>query len=303
MGEGGETYYGSGGMTPPLLRTISLPEELRSACNEARARGQSVGFVPTMGALHEGHLALVRLAKQRASFVVASVFVNPTQFGPHEDFARYPRDLAGDSAKLASAGADAVFAPDARAMYPEGEATRVRVVGLTDPLCGAFRPGHFEGVTTIVAKLFVLVGPSIAVFGRKDYQQLKVLERMAKDLFLPIEVVGHPIVRDPDGLAMSSRNAYLSPAERTRALALSRGLARASSAFDAGERDAAKLRALVHDEVAKAADSIDYVDVLDPERLAPFAAGRAGDRALAAIACRVGTTRLIDNRVLGEREG
>jgi pantoate--beta-alanine ligase len=196
-----------------------------------------------------------------------------------------------------------VFAPDARAMYPEGEATRVRVVGLTDPLCGAFRPGHFEGVTTIVAKLFVLVGPSIAVFGRKDYQQLKVLERMAKDLFLPIEVVGHPIVRDPDGLAMSSRNAYLSPAERTRALALSRGLALASSAFDAGERDAAKLRALVHDEVAKAADSIDYVDVLDPERLAPFAAGRAGDRALAAIACRVGTTRLIDNRVLGEREG
>src|SRR5579883_466499 len=160
------------------LETVSTPDEMRALCDQARARGERVGLVPTMGALHDGHLTLVRLARQRARWVVASVFVNPTQFGPNEDFAKYPRDLAGDAAKLAAAGAHALFAPDASAMYPPGDETRVRVGATAAPLCGAHRPGHFEGVTTVVAKLFALAGPSVAVFGRKDYQQLRVIARM-----------------------------------------------------------------------------------------------------------------------------
>ena len=210
-------------MTPALLRA---PDELRRACGLARSHGARVGFVPTMGALHEGHIALVRDAKRRAGFVAVSIFVNPTQFGPGEDFARYPRDLESDLAKLASADADAVFAPDSQAMYPDGDQTRVRVGELAASLCGPFRPGHFEGVATVVTKLFGLVGASVAVFGRKDYQQLAVIRRVVADLFLPVEVVGHPILREPDGLAMSSRNAYLSADERVRALGLSRGLSR-----------------------------------------------------------------------------
>jgi pantoate--beta-alanine ligase len=285
--------------TPP--RIVTTPDAFRAACDEARARGQRVGFVPTMGALHEGHLALVREAKRRAPFVAASIFVNPTQFGPNEDFARYPRDLAGDTAKLASVGADLVFAPEAGAMYPPGDETRVRVGKLAEPLCGRFRPGHFEGVATVVSKLFALAGPCVAVFGKKDYQQLAILRRLAIDLFFPVDVVGHPIVREADGLAMSSRNAYLSAADRARARSLSRGLAAAWRAFGAGERDAGALRALARAEVEKGADSIDYVDVADPASLAVFADGtRVGDRALVAIACRLGATRLIDNVVLGE---
>ena len=254
-----------------------------------------------MGALHEGHLALVRDAKERAPFVAVSIFVNPTQFGPNEDFSRYPRDLAADLAKLASAGADAVFAPEPGAMYPKGEETRVHVGTLAEPLCGRFRPGHFEGVATVVTKLFALAGPCVAVFGKKDYQQLAILRRVATDLFLPVEIVGYPIVREADGLAMSSRNAYLSPPDRQRALALSRGLAAAWRAFASGERDAAALRAAVRAEVERGADSIDYVDVTDADSLAPAPEGaKVGDRALVAIACRIGGTRLIDNVVLGE---
>ena len=216
------------------------PSELRDACDAARARGLRVGFVPTMGALHEGHLALTREAKKRASFVVCSIFVNPTQFGPNEDLARYPRDLEGDVRKLEDV--DVVFAPEPAAMYVPGERTRVRVDDLTSHLCGPHRPGHFEGVTTIVAKLFAIVGPSVAVFGKKDFQQLAVIRRMTKDLFFPVEVVGYPIVREPDGLAMSSRNAYLSAEERQRALGLSRGLSAAVRAFTRGERRAGVLR-------------------------------------------------------------
>jgi pantoate--beta-alanine ligase len=283
------------------MNVISNPDDFRRACDDARGRGKRVGFVPTMGALHEGHLSLVTLARSHADFVCASVFVNPTQFGPTEDFSRYPRDLEGDAKKLAGVGADLVFAPDAGAMYLPGDATRVRVSGLTDVLCGPFRPGHFEGVTTVVAKLFALAGPCLAVFGRKDYQQLAVLRRMAKDLFLPVDIVGHPIVREPSGLAMSSRNAYLSEDERRRALGLSRGLGHAAAAFAKGERSAGVLRKLVRDEVAKGADSIDYVDVCDADSLSVFADdGRVPERALVAIACRVGKTRLIDNVVLGE---
>jgi pantoate--beta-alanine ligase len=274
---------------------------MQAACDAARAVGQRVGFVPTMGALHEGHLALVRDARARADFVAASIFVNPTQFGPNEDYARYPRDLDGDMAKLASAGCDLVFAPQVSAMYPPGEQTRVRVGKLAEPLCGPFRPGHFEGVATVVTKLFAIVGRSVAVFGRKDYQQLAILRRLAIDLFLPVEVVGHPIVRERDGLAMSSRNAYLSAEERQRALALSRGLTLASRAFLAGERGAGKLRATARREVEAVASSIDYVDLADPVSLEVYADGAAaGDRALLAIACRIGQTRLIDNVVLGE---
>ena len=212
---------------------VRTPDELRALCNDARAARKRVAFVPTMGALHDGHLALVRAARETADFVVVSIFVNPTQFGPNEDFARYPRDLEGDANKLAPARVDAVFAPEPAAMYVAGEETRVRVGALAEPLCGAFRPGHFEGVATVVAKLFALVGPSVAVFGRKDYQQLAIIRRMAADLFMPVTVVGHPIVREADALAMSSRNAYLGADERARALCLSRGLRAASDAFAA----------------------------------------------------------------------
>lgn len=283
------------------IRVVSGPAEARAACDDARAQHKRVGFVPTMGALHEGHLALAREAKKRADFVVVSIFVNPTQFGPNEDLARYPRDLDGDTKKLAAVGVDLVFAPTEGAMYVEGERTRVRVDGLTAHLCGPHRPGHFEGVTTIVSKLFSIIGPSVSVFGKKDYQQLAVLRRMTRDLFFPIEVVGHPIIRESDGLAMSSRNAYLSADERARALSLSRGLSKAAAAFAAGERSAGALRALAHDEIAPHATSIDYVEVADADALEPFAnEARTGDRALLAVACRIGTTRLIDNVVLGE---
>jgi len=273
--------------------------ELRVLCNDARAAGKRVGFVPTMGALHDGHLALVRCAREAADFVVVSIFVNPTQFGPNEDFARYPRDLDGDVNKLAKVAASAVFAPEAGAMYPPGEETRVRVGALAEPLCGPFRPGHFEGVATVVAKLFAIVGPCAAVFGRKDYQQLAIIRRMTTDLFLPVALVGHPIVREADGLAMSSRNAYLSAEERARALSLSRGLRAAQTAFAKGERDAASLERLARAEVERGADTIDYVSVLDADSLARFSSPIERG-AVVAIACRVGKTRLIDNFVLGE---
>ncbi len=278
---------------------LKSPLDLRKACDAARARGLDVGFVPTMGALHAGHLALVKEARRRASFVVCSIFVNPTQFGPNEDLARYPRDLEGDVRKLE--GVDVVFAPEPEAMYVAGERTRVRVDDLTTHLCGADRPGHFEGVTTVVAKLFSLVGRSVAVFGKKDFQQLAVIRRMALDLFFPVEVVGHPIVREPDGLAMSSRNAYLSPEERQRALGLSRGLAAAARAFEQGERRAGALRKLALGAVEPIATSVDYVTVADPDAIQPFPDDVATpDRVLLAVACRVGATRLIDNIVLGE---
>jgi len=254
-----------------------------------------------MGALHRGHAALIEEARRRAGFVAVSVFVNPTQFGPNEDFARYPRTLDADVDKCKAAGASIVFAPAADAMYPSGEETRVHVGATADPLCGAHRPGHFEGVTTIVAKLFALTGPCVAVFGRKDYQQLKVLTRMAADLFLPVEVVGLRTVREPDGLALSSRNAYLSPADREAALSIPRGLTLAWQAFAKGERNAGVLRGLARASVAPVATSIDYVDVADPETLRVLADGdTTKDRALVAIALRIGTTRLIDNVVLGE---
>ncbi len=294
------------------MQIVREPEAFRRACDDARARGLRVGLVPTMGALHAGHVALVTEALRHIStrsdgaptpsgFVAVSIFVNPTQFGPNEDLARYPRTLPADVERCKHAGASLVFAPSVDAMYPPGEETRVRVGPTAGPLCGAHRPGHFEGVTTVVAKLFALAGPCAAVFGRKDYQQLQVITRMAKDLFLPVEIIGLRTVREPDGLALSSRNAYLSADDRARALAIPRGLAAASTAFEKGERDAGRLSSLARESVAPVATSIDYVDVADPVSLRILSAGdRTGDRALLALAVRIGTTRLIDNVVLGE---
>lgn len=264
-----------------------------------------MGVVPTMGALHRGHLTLVEEAKKRAQVVVTTIFVNPTQFGPNEDLARYPRDLEGDLAKCTSAGADLVFHPsDASVIYPPGDETRVRVPETAKHLEGSFRPTHFEGVATVCAKLFLAVGPSVACFGRKDYQQLQVIKRMVRDLFLPIEIVGIPTVREPDGLALSSRNAYLSVEDREKARAIPRGLAAAVVAWDKGERRTDELTKIARAPIESVATSIDYVACADPSTVAPCPQGSsAGERVLLAVAVRIGTTRLIDNVVLGEERG
>ncbi len=282
------------------LQVVTGVAEFRAACDAVR-RGGALGLVPTMGALHDGHLALVRAARERTAAVAVTIFVNPTQFGPNEDFSRYPRTLERDVELCREAGASLVFAPPAEAMYPTGERTRVRVAGLTDFLCGPKRPGHFEGVATIVTKLFCVAGPCVAVFGRKDYQQLKVIERLVRDLLLPVEVVGHPTVRDTDGLARSSRNVYLSDAERARALSIPRALSHAVRRFSAGERSAGALQAAAEAEITAAADRVDYVTLADADELTPLSPETvAGDRAVLAVAAFIGSTRLIDNVVLGE---
>jgi pantoate--beta-alanine ligase len=283
------------------LEVCTSVASYRSACDKLREQGGTVGLVPTMGALHEGHLALVAEARRRTANVAVSIFVNPTQFGPNEDFQRYPRPLEQDVARCREAGARLVFTPPASEMYPEDERTRVRVSGLTDALCGPFRPGHFEGVATIVTKLFSATGPAVAVFGRKDYQQLQVVRRMTRDLRLPVEIVGFSTVRDADGLALSSRNAYLSPEERRRALAIPRALARAISLHAGGERSAGALRRAALELIEPAATRIDYVTVADADELRPFGDSEAvGERAVLAVAAFVGTTRLIDNIVFSE---
>jgi len=273
-------------------------------CEVARRAGARVGFVPTMGALHEGHLTLAREARRRvgdSGLVAVSIFVNPTQFGPQEDLARYPRELDADVARCAVAGVDLVFAPSVAAMYPEGDQTRVRVPRVAEPFCGPLRPGHFEGVATVVTRLFALAGPCVAIFGRKDYQQWRLLDRMARDLFLPVELVGHPTVRDADGLALSSRNRYLSAADRERARAVPEALSAAVRAYAAGERDVAALRESARGVLAAGADAVEYIDLREPVDLDPLPARLADDgRAVLAVAVRVGGTRLIDNVVLGE---
>jgi pantoate--beta-alanine ligase len=281
-----------------VFRTVA---EFRAGCDALRRTGARLGFVPTMGALHAGHLRLVEVARRHAERVAVSIFVNPTQFGPKEDFAKYPRNLERDVELLRGAGADLVLSPSADEMYPPGEKTRVRVAALGEHLCGPFRPGHFEGVATVVTKLFAIAGPCTAVFGRKDYQQLKIIERLARDLLLPVEVVGELTVRDVDGLALSSRNAYLSADERRRALAIPRALAGASAAFRAGERRAAALIEPVRAALAQAGLRPDYAEIADADELFPFAPGAVvPERALLAIAAFCGATRLIDNLVLGE---
>ncbi|MEI8255472.1 MAG: pantoate--beta-alanine ligase, partial [Deltaproteobacteria bacterium] len=230
--------------------------------------------------------------------VAVSIFVNPTQFGPNEDFTRYPRELEADVARCGTASVDVVFAPESAAMYPPTEQTRVRVGSVAEPMCGRFRPGHFEGVATIVAKLFALTGGCVAVFGRKDYQQLQVLRQMSTDLFFPVDVVGVATVREADGLALSSRNRYLSPADRARALVIPTALGEAVRRWEAGERDARALQAHVDTLVRAGVDSVDYVEARDPDTLAEVRPGAT--RVLLALAVRVSGTRLIDNVVFGE---
>jgi len=277
------------------LETVTTIAQVRGIAGAARARGQSIGLVPTMGALHEGHLALVRRARKNDGLVVVSIFVNPTQFGPGEDHARYPRDLAADQRAAAPAGADVIFAPPVEEMYPPGDSTVVEVTGrLTAGLCGPFRPGHFRGVTTVVAKLFNIVAPDRAYFGEKDYQQLQVIKRMAADLRLPIEIVAVPTVREPDGLAMSSRNAYLSPEERRAAAVLYRSLEAARALVEAGETDAALLAAHLREIIeGEPLARPQYVEVVEPETLEPVR--RIGGPVVVALAAHVGKTRLIDN--------
>jgi pantoate--beta-alanine ligase len=276
------------------------PAQMRARAEDLRRDGRRIAVVPTMGALHEGHLALLHAARSRADVVILTIFVNPTQFGPNEDLSRYPRDEAGDLEQARGAGIDLAFCPDAAAMYPPGSQTFVEVRELSRPLCGASRPGHFAGVATIVTKLFHATLPHVAVFGEKDYQQLAILRRMVRDLDFGIEIVSVPIVREADGLAMSSRNAYLGPDERRAALSLSAGLAAAQAARAAGEREAAALLAAARAPIeAEPLARIDYVELRDADELTELGRIEPGRRAVLAMAVFVGKTRLIDNRVLG----
>ena len=277
---------------------------LRSACDRARAERGRVGLVPTMGYLHRGHRSLMEAARAATDFVVVTIFVNPLQFAPGEDLARYPRDLEGDLAECRTAQVDCVFSPPEAEMYPRPSKTTVHVSHLTEGMCGAARPAHFDGVTTVVAKLFSIVGPCDAFFGRKDAQQLAVVARMTEDLNLPVRVVGCPLVREPDGLALSSRNAYLGTEERAAAPVLFRALRAAADAVHAGEREAACLAQLVRDMVAtEPLVELEYADVRDAAELTPVTVlGRDSD-ALLAVAARVGTTRLIDNVGITIRDG
>jgi len=274
--------------------------DIAEARNWVRAReaaGETVGLVPTMGALHEGHLSLIRAAKARCQRVAVTIFVNPTQFGPKEDFSAYPRPIDTDLNLCCTSGVDLVFTPDVETMYPSGATTTVHVASLTEGLCGPFRPGHFDGVGTIVAKLFNILPANVAFFGEKDYQQLQVIRRMVRDLNVPIEIVGCPTLREPDGLAMSSRNAYLTPTQREQALSLSRGLFAAVDRVRQGEPDAAKLVGEIRETILAAGPAnIDYIEVVDTETLTVL---RLIDRpARICLAVRIGTCRLIDNVAL-----
>jgi pantoate--beta-alanine ligase len=280
---------------------VATVAEVRARVAAARATGKTIGFVPTMGALHEGHLTLIRRARAECGYVVVSIFVNPTQFAPGSDFDKYPRDLEGDARKAEAASAELVFAPSVAEIYPPGDSTVVEVTGqLVDCLCGPRRPGHFRGVTTVCARLFNIVGADRAYFGEKDYQQLLVIRRMVRDLHLPVEIVAVPTVREADGLAMSSRNAYLSPEERKAAAALPRGLFAARDRFAAGERDGAALIAAAREVIgSEPLVTLEYLELRDAETLAEVK--RVEGRAVLALAAYVGSARLIDNMILGAR--
>jgi pantoate--beta-alanine ligase len=270
---------------------------MKAACREFARNGKTLGFVPTMGALHAGHLSLVRASKSRCNVTAVSIFVNPLQFGPSEDLSKYPRTLERDIALLEEGGVDLLFVPSVEQMYPAGAKTRVLVEELSNKLDGASRPGHFLGVTTVVSKLFEIVRPDLAFFGQKDASQVVVLRKMVRDLDMDVELVVCPIVREKDGLALSSRNAYLTPEQRQQALVLHRALLRVQTAVDRGERDAAKLREIGEQVIAEEPGArLDYFAIVDPETLDPVADTRRG--ALVAIAAYVGTTRLIDNILL-----
>lgn len=285
-----------------MMKLVHTVAELREEVAAAKAKGLTIGLVPTMGALHEGHASLISAANRENDFVVVSVFVNPTQFGPNEDLDAYPRTLEADCLLAEKMGADVVFAPSPKEMYPSEDATWVEVTGdITKVLCGRTRPIHFRGVTTVVSKLFNLAQPDRAYFGQKDAQQVQVLKRMVKDLFFNIDLRVMPIVREADGLAKSSRNTYLSEAEHKAALVLSRSLKAAKEQYEAGERDAAKITAAVTASIKEEPMSnIDYVEVYALPELKPVASPMTGSNLL-AVAVKFGTTRLIDNVVLEEK--
>lgn len=283
--------------SPPV---IASPLDITSLVRAARESGHTIAVVPTMGALHEGHLSLVREAKRVCTFVVTTIFVNPTQFGPQEDLAKYPRTLASDLDLLARERCDLVFAPSNDTMYPPSFSTFVEPPRVASRLEGAIRPGHFRGVATVVLKLFQLVPADVALFGHKDYQQTLVIRHMVRDLNVPIAISVRPTVREPDGLALSSRNAYLNPDERRRAVALSQALFAAEKAVQGGERNADMLRTLMeHTLTAAGVTAIDYVAIADPDTLEELP--RLDAPAIALIAARVGSTRLIDNLRLEPR--
>jgi pantoate--beta-alanine ligase len=267
--------------------------ELRDRCDAARRSGKTVGLVPTMGFFHEGHRSLMRAARADHDLVVTTIFVNPLQFGENEDLAGYPRDLVADTAAAEAEGVDVLFVPSVPEMYPEPTVTTVHVAGLTEGLCGAVRPTHFDGVTTVVAKLFSIVGPCTAYFGRKDFQQLAVVRRMATDLDLPVQVVGCPLVREPDGVAMSSRNAYLSADERRRATGIFASLRAAAAAVEDGERDPQRVRAAVETEAGRHGLELEYAEVRRAADVAPLTS--VDGEVVVAVAASVGKARLIDN--------
>jgi pantoate--beta-alanine ligase len=279
------------------MKQLDTITALRDFLEPHRRTGRKIGFVPTMGAIHQGHRSLMETARADCDVVVVSIFVNPTQFGPGEDFEQYPRPLDDDLAACQAESVDAVFIPDVETMYPGGAITQVTVSRLTQGLCGANRPGHFAGVTTIVAKLFNIVQPDVAYFGQKDAQQAIVIRRMVRDLLWPIEIAICPTVREPDGLAMSSRNAYLSPDQRTQALSLGKALTWATEQVAAGRCDAASLVDGIGEQIVAAGPcEIDYIDIVDADELTPIT--KLKGRCLIALAVKIGSTRLIDNVVV-----
>jgi pantoate--beta-alanine ligase len=282
------------------MEIIVQAQEMQRRAEQLRRQGMTIAFVPTMGYLHEGHLSLMREARKRGDALVISIFVNPTQFGPQEDYDRYPRDMKRDLRLVQGVGVDIVFTPSAHEMYPNGFQTSVKVERITKNLCGASRPGHFCGVTTVVAKLFNIVKPHLAFFGQKDYQQLITIKRMVEDLNMDIKVIGMPTIRESDGLAMSSRNAYLNPKKRKEALSLYRSLAKARELFGRGEKNAATLlqevRRIIEEEGNSA--KIDYVKICDAHTLEDIDEIKA--EAIVAVAVHIGKTRLIDNIILKE---
>lgn len=281
------------------MKIIKTVKEMQSQADDIRRENRKIGFVPTMGYLHEGHLALVKKAREISDVVVVSIFVNPTQFGPTEDLDKYPRDFERDRALLESEKTDIIFFPDANEMYPQGYSTYVQVRGLEDYLCGMTRKGHFIGVATVVAKLFNIVKPHYAVFGMKDFQQLKIIERMVKDLNMDLEIIPYPTVREKDGLAMSSRNTYLNPQEREKALIIYKSIETLKEMFKQGVRDADTLKKKAKEMIeSEGIHRIDYISIADTETFKEVSIIK--HRALYAVACFVGKTRLIDNTILEE---
>jgi pantoate--beta-alanine ligase len=283
------------------MKLIETIDAMQKHCEALRLSGKTIALVPTMGFFHEGHLELMRVGRRLTDILAISIFVNPTQFGPSEDFQSYPRDMEGDLAGAKEVGVDLVFAPSVEEMYPDGHQTKIAVERVTKHLCGLSRPGHFDGVTTVVAKLFNIAKPHLAIFGEKDYQQLTAVKRMVKDLDMDTQIIGVPTVREPDGLAMSSRNSYLNPEERESALCLKKSLDLAREMFSQGKKDVQKMREAVEKLIlSHPFTEIDYINICDPMSLEDV--DRIEGEALLALAVKVGKARLIDNCLIGATE-